>query len=456
MVVPLRASQLRRLRRKERVHISTGLDIAQILLYDAKPCTAGTDWATDSPYLTSVRQQLAQRRADLVERAAKLPLIVIDWDKTTDKSHGRKVLNVVENVLDTVLQVPELKQRIQFVALAPVTAADKKAQLALLKAYKQERLKGFRPVDLKEPFERAEKWVKQYDEKDLARNEINDLVLQAILWEHLRKPAWINMSFGVLSSALELQVLRTEQLRKSPSFVVMAAGNDPVPLNQQSIPQLGASLSRRFVNVTHGLRSGDILGTFSNPAQLATVSVLAPGCGYPFLPTTESGSSFASPYVATASWVAALLSGTADAADRMRESIVLASRPLPVLRTRIESGGAFDPALLLTTRRAHVIRTDGTLAVITGIEGSFSYLKQAGDERTVKITAPSAAADRTLVVHTTAAADHVWFREIDNQTCALTDSPAGDVKLVLTLDTGGTIVIKSAAEFRSTLRELWF
>ena len=139
----------------------------------------------------------------------------------------------------------------------------------------------------------------------------------------------------------------------------------------------------------------------------------------------DNGSSFASPYVATAAWIR-MLQGLG--ANFIKRSLVAASLPVPEVGSRVESGGLFDPALLLSAPGAHLVTADGAVLPVTAL--TLSLKSQKNEIEAAEITGSLKASPTHLVT----------LHQCGPNVCAIVRgfSQAGDVEL-----TAGQVVSMS-------------
>jgi hypothetical protein len=365
-------------------------------LHDSSdPCDASQNWLATSPALVQLKARLARVLSDptqkqqLLQSSESIPLVIVDW-VTPLQNHGKKVASVARGVL-AQLGLSELK--VQEVDLNPTNNRVNltgifedfiQHQYCLSEECSSEGSRGI--------IDESRKWLKTNPTVSTNTIPVKQLVLEAVLWKYFKQQtAFVNMSFSINSSALE--VLQANYLSTSHSFGVAAANDAGWPESSAGVPQRAATLYTNFVNVTYANQDGKLIGGYSNQMSNMIVSVVGQGCGFDFdaIKPTDSGTSFATPYVAVSAWIKALLDKV-DAAD-MRKKLITASFLSASLKgIEVESGGLFDlPALIAP--EAYLLFGSGTpiklrrgvltlqykTAPVNGVQLEATYPFQAGE-----------------------------------------------------------------------------
>ena len=353
---------------------------------NAAPCDSASRWLARSPYPSSLKTVFTQAEINRIQNAAaNLPLTVIDWNVNNDaRGHGSKVRAVVSEFLQR-FGLSSIDTRVQTFEMNPKRNRDGlKKILAAYKAYVTAQSGG---RDLAKLFESAEKWVTDYvppDEYALDQH-VPSLVLQAVFWSHFSRPQALNFSFTTDSAALT--VLDAHFMPAAKAFAALAAGNAGMPASPVLLPQAEAFRWENVVNVTHGRPDGTIDGDTTNEGYKVIVNVIAPGCGYttPPLAQDENGSSFASPYVATAAWIR-MLQGLP--APSLKRALTASSEPISTIGEKVESGGLFDPALFLLHPGPHVVSAEGAYLSLSSLTFKMTYMYK-GTEISITNPAPT-------------------------------------------------------------------
>lgn len=366
--------------------------VATMTLLDAQPaaCDSAAAWLPSSPYHPAIKSLFSAADVDkLKQRAAIVPLTIIDWNFAT--GHGAKVRAVVSQALrDLGLAALDDARFIRTFELNPVRNGD--ALREALAGY--QAFLGANSGDLVKAFDGARDWIRKHkpvDENALEQH-VHSLVLQAVFWKHFTHQQALNFSFTTDSAALT--VADPKFMPRAAAFGAFAAGNRGLPASILLKPQAEAIHYRTVVNVTHGHLNGVIDGDRTNPAENVIVNLIAPGCGYSVSPITaaDNGSSFASPYVATAAWIRMLQGSTVESLKRLLHA---ASVPLAAVGTSVESGGLFDPALLFLGPDDHLITSAGELVLPTMLAVTLTY--ETSEGKTISLqNKPAASASISL------------------------------------------------------------
>jgi hypothetical protein len=203
-----------------------------------------------------------------------------------------------------------------------------------------------------------------------------------------------------------------------------------------------------------------IAGTYSNAQDNVRVSVAAPGCGFnqgPIVPA-DSGSSFASPFVAASAWVSQLLDPVA--ATRMRDRLIMATVPFPQLDNPVESDGLFDPFFLILWPGfgANVVLPgQAPVRPISDIDLEIDI--PAGEDgprvqRTLHMDKKWDGVNAGLVLSEIQGHLFVWLRE-RNDARPIRGTPT-TLRGTIVLQGGATIQVHDPADALTKFRELWF
>lgn len=322
-----------------------------VRLLQAKPCVAPDPVIKTSPYLQFAHTQLAGKLDELKKKSANRRLVLIDFD--FEKGHGSQVRSAARWVLNH-LSVASLADEMREVELNP-SGYSTDVPVDLIKLGQRYVEWGAKFGVTSSDAYALSGWL-MYEKPGVGKAEytVPPILLQAAVWDHLDRGNWLNLSWMVSASSGALPVELDPLLKKSGSFVAVAAGNDAEEVRADRTPQSAASIVPQFANVTFGAPDGTIYGTWTGSAG-GRVDVLAPGCGitYGTLTPDLRGSSYASPIVAAAAWLKHLLDGTT--ATDMRRLLIRASSLVPPRTEKVASGGAFDPARLLANVGAHYV-----------------------------------------------------------------------------------------------------
>ena len=331
-------------------------------LLQTPACPSADAAMKGSPYLALAQARINQVRERVLAAATTKKLVLVDFD--FKDGHGAKVRSAALWLL-TSLGIPELSKSIVSVDLNPA-------------AYQTQTLRV--PEELYGPARAYWRWgqglgVIESSVRDVAwwlmtaEPGVNEAVytvppalLQAAIWQALDSRHWLNLSWRVSASSGALPVELDTLLRRSGSFISVAAGNERDEMRSHLTPQSAASDSFHFVNVTYGTPTGNIFGSWTN-SQGGRVDVMAAGCGFSHgaLTPDTRGSSFASPITAASAWLKHLLDETP--AGEMRQQLINASLMTPALRTKIMSAGFLDPARLIANVGSHYVNREHTKIV---------------------------------------------------------------------------------------------
>ena len=353
--------------------------MARVELLQDSECTSADLQFEASPYLAAARTRMQNLLPRIEAAAASKKLGLVDFD--FDAGHGARVRSAALWVLEKLGIRADLEPYVENIDLtrreentdtlqAMITSYSK-----LLQKFgqndQQVRLAGF--------------WT--FEETDSAIGEsfrtIPAAMMSAALWQYLSRGDYLNLSWKLETEPSIRPFRMAEALRENCPFVIVAAGNRNEEVRADLFPQSEASIFLSFVNVTYGARDGRLYGSRTSAREGGKVDLLAPGCGIKFgsLDQDNRGSSFASPIVAAAAWVKALVDSLST--NELRSALIHASLLVPPGDDPSTiSGGYFDAARLFAPLRAHYL--DATLreifpladvAVNAGDCGSFSSVQ---------------------------------------------------------------------------------
>lgn len=434
---------------RDELALSSASGLVPIELYrgEQSACSDAADWFRDSPYRAEVLAEASSlspaERDTLIERAKRVPLIVVDWEHLT--GHGSKVESVVSATLDS-LGYGFLKPHVTRIDLNPLTNAA--GLSALLTEYEGSLPARQKTVGRLREIAAARDWLTKVTS---ATEQTHEQIMLAVFWKALSKgPGVANMSFGVPHPILELNPpnLPTD----GRSFGVLAAGNDKKALVAGTSIQNVAWAHPALINVTSSDARGFIAGTFSDTVTNAIVSLAAPGCGYKSGTIVEanSGSSFASPFVAASVWVFKLRNP--GSASSLRGRLTMASWPFPPLSKPVQGDGRFDPWLFLRwpSRGAHAVMDNGKIHSLTNMQLDVVI---AG-ERVILAQDAVRPVARGFVVGDDNGVSSAWYRKrhSDAPVRGMLSGASGTMKLG-----NDTVSFGTVAELRQRgIRALWF
>jgi hypothetical protein len=299
----------------------------------------------------------------LLRVAADTPLIVLDVGFVSH--HGFKVRRVAEQVLQR-LGAPRLAERIVAVEMYPVDAQAKQELAGTLNEYvASQPTLAEDSAEFKHRVEAAHRWIESSAgtvSLTGPRLDIPEVLLRALFFKHVTRGAVLNMSFRMQAPATA--ALLNEFAQDALSFSIAGVGNTVEPATPGWTPQDASMALPNFVTVTYGTEEGTVKAQFPEGSTGARVRLLAPGCGFEGI--ADEGSSLATPYVAATTWLRVLLdrleSGASPAGEVLARELVSATRPIHTLERPVESGGMFDPAMLIAFPRTRhfLLRRDGT------------------------------------------------------------------------------------------------
>ena len=318
----------------------------------------------------------------------KCGLVLIDWDFLS--GHGKQVRAVARRML----QCLKLDNRIDPAILdlhprrntqgledlvrlkcrnSATCTADKASHFAKVCEWRKQEAEAL-PKDRVNP--NAEEglyldalcWIQTTEPPEGLNHRIDQYVLKAVFEDTLSSGSWMNLSFDMRRDQAESIRQSIEQRSGSPSMIFAAAGNSGTVSVDVSPQGMARDRHDRVVNVTFGTATGEIGGAIS-ARDASEVAVLAPGTGFRHqdIPFDSVGSSFASPWVATAAWVKRLIDETGR--KEIRGELIRASRPVRSdIFSKVVSGGFFDPYLLLANdgRRILTAEVASTAVVVDG------------------------------------------------------------------------------------------
>ena len=331
----------------------------------------------NSPYKTRAIERFANlntaEKAAFAKRSEER-LRIIDWD--FQGGHGAKVVSAAMSLLSS-MSLQYLATKIDSIELNPRIYDKYVSESVDQYADMLKRQKGKKATNDRDKNE-AEKWIRTYQPTSDNEQHINEFVLRSVLWRYLsEEPSFANFSFSMLSDGLKIEF---KNLIGSMSFASVAAGNTMDDLDPDSVPQTMAATWPSLINTTYGTSDGTVLGAHTGDNFATKVSLLAPGCGFNFgvLKTDEEGSSLASPFVAVAGWLKYLRDGTNG--PELRRALLLATHVTPD-SPAVESGGTFDPYLLLSGLTRHALLSDRTVIPYHHGELTLQYVSGGGTEK---------------------------------------------------------------------------
>lgn len=354
----------------------------RIRLAGTSQCT-GQQWLLASPLYSELRTSMAEtlvqpdKHALLLSTASTLPLIVIDWNDS-DKKHGQKVTSVVKYLLHQ-LNMDDLP--FHEVDLNPINNSVELQ--SIFTEYLNNYYCSLQGVDCKSKGQKGliddvTQWLKSKPKATNGIASLKQLLLEAVLWKYFSaSKAVVNMSFSIDSLALE--IMQAQFLAASHSIGIAAASDDPQPEGTVGIPQRAASVYPNFLNVTYGNQDGTILGGFSNSNFNIIVTTIAQGCGYNYgdITDSDSGTSFAAPYVATALWLKALLDG-GDTSGLRRDLVEASNVSRLAQLPPVESSGPFDLPTLILPSAYYVLDNQASPKEITSGTFRIISIKDSG------------------------------------------------------------------------------
>ncbi len=436
-------------------HVPGGVLHLDLFPNDAEAeCADPALWKQTSPYRALVQGRIraltAAERTALAGRAARSPLTIVDYD-VANTGHGSKVRRVVSTTLRQFALDSILDPLVQTIDLDPV--ANREALKQILGDYESFLRQTNRTTSHSaSDFLYARAWLDSSKSYEFAQT--HEQVLIAALWKALVRGRGIaNLSFGVENPAL---YLTPPGFGENPNtFGVLAAGNAQAPLGLRTSIQNTASTHPRLVNVTYGTEMGLVSGAFSDPPNGTTVSIVAPGCASygSHVAPSDVGSSFASPFVATAAWVSSLLDGLSE----LRERLTIAVAPFPGPTATVNGDGVFDPWLFVAwpALRAHVIRADGTIGRLTGMQLNGVI---AGDEDPQAFTIasrPVATTPRGLLVYADRTGVQGWLRRSAAPGSSAVRGSLSQVTGQLIVD-GEVIRVATPGDLQKAVRAIWY
>jgi hypothetical protein len=380
--------------------IEDGGDV-KIWLASSAPCDP-QQWLDRSPLYSQLKSSLSLflrqpgNRDLLHSRAADLPLIVIDWNDSTAK-HGQKVTSVVSSILNQ-LDVNNIS--VTEVDLNPT--ANSSQLKAIFSDYLNNYYCALQGIDCKSKGQKAliadvNRWLNSKPQATAGIATLKQLLLEAVLWKFFAtQKTVVNMSFSIDSLALE--ILQAQFLAASRSVGVAAASDNSQPEGTAGIPQRAASVYPNFLNVTYGNTDGTVLGGFSSDTFNILVTTMAQGCGFRYgdIAPTDAGTSFAAPYVATAIWLRALMTGS-DLSTVRRDIVEASDVSQNPNLPQIESSGPFDLASFLLPSAFAVVNSNGSSDPIT--QGELSMLSTKSTGGTIQETFSSGEHITIAFVH---------------------------------------------------------
>jgi hypothetical protein len=344
---------------------------------------------------------LRTRKSELLALAGAKPLIVLDigFNSNHGSQHGRKVRIVAERVLEA-LGAGDLADKIVPVELYPTNAA---AHNALEDALDNYVASQPTPAESSSEFalrvKEATEWLKSSAAAAVIagpRLDVPEVLLRAVFWSYVTRGSVLNMSFRMHAPATAR--LLNDWAETAVSLNVAGVGNTVELIRQGWTPQDAAMAQSNVVTVTYGTVEGELKAEFGSHDEIGPrVVLLAPGCG--FQGVQESGSSLASPYVAAASWLRLLLDeveGQKPAVADFWRELLMSTTPIPTLVYPVESGGMFDPVMLIAAPRADhfMVKRDGTIVELHKLQ---AVAECASADGTFPMLIPSEPPERQSV-----------------------------------------------------------
>jgi hypothetical protein len=466
----LSSEQIRRLKELPNVTYRSPNGYARIRLYrqDDAQCGDPKEWLEGSPYLPLIRQRLAAlteaQKQELESKAKRMPLVVLDWNvEPAGQGHGAKVESAAAYLLHS-LELDYLSSSIKRMDLYP-SRSNQERLLEWLRNFKKSRSSGWKVDPLADQYKDAERWIRNPPqmEEGAIEYQVPEVLIEALFSKLGTDRAWVNFSFALYSPAL--RALPDNFVMGLNSFAFVAAGNTPVGLTPDTVPQDSASTRLNLINITYGPANGGVWGSFSDTNNFHTVvSLVAPGCGFAYgsLVPEDRGSSFATPYVAVSSWLKYLLDdvGVQD----MRRWLILGSRPVPSQKEPVESQGKFDPARLLSfPHETHFVDQENNVVLVTPRKISLSILLQDGHRISFGWNGVNKKAGvplRSIVIYSDEHAQlRALLREVSKERFPQVNVQDGHleaIKLTLIMRDGRTVTVPDAAKFIATMKELCF
>ncbi len=428
--------------------VRTGFSTVE-LLEGTQECTDGREWMANSPYLSAWRASaaaatLTASRDALHDLAAhRMPLYVLDVG--FDGGHGSEVVGVATQLLED-LGAGFLADCIKHWELVPSTSTSAVALQMEVDAFRNERPTS--PVVLSGFVEELSRWLKASPALEVGHKfNVPDLMFSALMWRTFNEHRWVNMSSRVRSPMLNEAV--DPLFRESKGALFAAVGNTHVELNTGYVPQDHAQRFDQVMTVTYASKDGMVGGEYSQAGDsihAPRVLLVGPGCG--FVGISGTGSSFATPYVAVATWLRQLLdllpaadaptndvqddnaaTPAREAAARQHE-LLAANIPLPSLSSPVESHGLFDPAYLLLRPGPHLVMADRTLRPLTDYNLRYHCVGRQG-EIAPQPPSTSTSTTETLRVYedTATRRTHLWLRRIVSNFSTIEDCAVDSLTL---------------------------
>lgn len=409
----------------------SSVEVPDVSADASQPCADGRNWLTTSPYFKYWATNNVAARFDqeaLAKLAIEQPLRILDVK--FNGGHGAEVLSVTRQLLrqlgfSTILR--EQARTVRPWELVPSTLDASSESLAFLKTYRKQFRVDDPILKLLEPD--AEAWLNDTQHDVDNGFDVPDLVLSSVMWHTFRDDMWLNVSSRMRTPVLNDMV--DPVVIESKGALFAAVGNTPKELTTGFVPQDHAAKFLNVINVTCGRQAGQICGEHSHEgaSKARRVLIAGPGCG--FDGTSGIGSSLATPYVATASWLAHLLSNdatTATNSERLaevrRHNVLAANVPTPGLSKRVESRGLFDPAYLLLQPPPHAIMRDDTLRLVTDYRVTPTCVGEslgAALPPQTNVQSPTPITETILVHRDADNAPRYWKRQMVSDDASISD-----------------------------------
>ncbi|MEL6949084.1 MAG: S8/S53 family peptidase [Pseudomonadota bacterium] len=349
---------------------------------------------------TGIRALSTHSQAELVERAKSRPMFVLDVG--FESGHGSKVYSAIEMTLDKlgVAFLSSAKEQadrpIRLIDLWPRTRDDTKTLKRFVSNYAVYLTGiGASATEVGKLKTGAEKWIDETvadQGETLPKNyKVHEFVLFAV-FHHIVAVAnsdnvdgvivSVSMEFSSTAYKLFLERELYEEASDGQVLIFAAAGEGRSwsKLSPFAVPQNLAFFLDSVINVA-GLACNGKSGSAMSSDRAPPVHIVARGCGYSHgtLKPSDYGSSFATPVVATSTWLRSIIAGKRNRVGIDVEQVIEATRPVPYhFPTHSQlSRGIFDPFSSIRELPSHVV-VDGTVRRVTACNISLAFFGQAG------------------------------------------------------------------------------
>lgn len=411
-------------------------------------CSEAGDWIKTSPFRSYVKQRISAlspaEKGAIAARAIETPLTVVDWN--FQAGHGAKVRSVVAATLDSLGLFQLLDPKVRIVELEPTK--NKASLVAMLEGYKTQLGSEFRDATA-DQWNHARAWLNV----PIGANKVrtHEQILRAVFWKILVDEHPVaNFSFGVYAPQFAITPPRFGP--KVESFAFFAAGNDSQALDEAIALQNLAARSKTIVTVTSASRTGRVIGTFG-AANGPEVTIAGPACGFHHgsIVPNDTGSSFASPFIATVAWVAKLMDPNGE--PQLRDRLTMAVAPWPLPSNTIASEGMLDMWLMLAwpSVGASVVLPTGDYAKLDTMDLSLEIGGPNGITTRIRTRGPST--NGGLALQQLGADVHAWWRVGANRAGYRGPLVAAKGNVVIA---GKSHAVNSPAELYLILRNLWY